>query len=176
MPKAFASDDSDDLVRAERDIRRELGDLDLDLRSLAVVSNIFRVATAVRNHMEGSVLAEHQLSWSAFVVLFVLRVWGDQESRDLAAEAGVTGGTLTGVVKTLERRGLVTRREHDTDRRRVVVSATAAGSRMIDDVMPAFNKHEALVTGDLADDEAGALATGLRRVLRTVEQLDTPGS
>jgi DNA-binding MarR family transcriptional regulator len=172
MPKAFASDDSGDLVRAEEDIRRELGGLDLDLRSLAVVSNIFRVATAVRNHMEGTVLAEHQLSWSAFVVLFVLRVWGDQEHHDLAAEAGITAGTLTGVVKTLERRALVKRREHERDRRRVVVSATARGRRMVDDVMPAFNKHEALVTGDLTATDAERLAAGLRRVLRTVEQLD----
>ena len=172
MPKAFASDDSDDLVRAERDITEQLGGLDLDLRSLAVVSNIFRVATAVRNHMEGTVLAEHHLSWSAFVVLFVLRIWGEQESRDLAAEAGISGGTLTGVVKTLERRGLVTRREHDRDRRRVVVSATARGARTIDEVMPAFNTHEALVTSDLTAVQAAQLARGLRRVLRTVEQLD----
>jgi DNA-binding MarR family transcriptional regulator len=172
MPRAFASDDASELVRAERDIRAELGDLDLDLRALAAVSNIFRVATAVRNHMERSVLDEHSLSWSAFVVLFVLRVWGDQEAHRLADEAGISTGTLTGVLKTLERKGLARRRVHETDRRRVVVGATAEGRRVIEVIMPAFNRHEALVTGDLSEAETDSLARALRQVLRTVEELD----
>lgn len=173
MPRAFASDDDEDLVRAEADVRAELGDLDLDVRALAAVSNIFRTATAVRNHMERSVLDEHALSWSAFVVLFVLRVWGDQEAHRLADEAGITTGTLTGVLKTLERKGLAQRRPHDRDRRRVLVAATDEGRAVIERVMPAFNRHEALVTQDLDDTEADALAAGLRQVLRTVEALDS---
>ncbi len=172
MPRAFASDDDQELVRAEADVRAELGGLDLDFRALAAVSNIFRTATAVRNHMERSVLDEHALSWSAFVVLFVLRVWGDQEAHELADEAGITTGTLTGVLKTLERKGLAQRRPHETDRRRVLVAATDDGRRVIETIMPAFNRHEALVTQDLDDGQADALAAGLRQVLRTVEDLD----
>lgn len=172
MPRAFASEDDEELVRAEADIRSELGDLDLDFEALAVVSNIFRTATVVRNHMERSVLDEHALSWSAFVVLFVLRVWGDQEAHQLADEAGITTGTLTGVLKTLEGKGLAARRPHETDGRRVVVAATEEGRRVIEEVMPSFNRHEALVTHDLGGDEAAALAHGLRRLLRTVEDLD----
>lgn len=172
MTRAFASDDGDDLIQAERDVRRELGSLELDISALAAVSNIFRVATAVRKHMEGTVLAPRQLSWSAFVVLFVLRVWGDHDSGALADEAGITNGTLTGVVKTLEGRGLVTRRSHEVDRRRVIVSATADGRSVVDAVMPSFNQHEALVTQDLSTSETKALARSLRTVLRTLESLD----
>ena len=90
MPRLFASDDDNDSVRAERDVRAAFTGLDLDLRALATVSNIFRAATAVRNHMEHVVLAEHDLSWSAFTTLFVLRVWGETDARSLAAEAGIT--------------------------------------------------------------------------------------
>jgi DNA-binding MarR family transcriptional regulator len=175
MPRAFASDDDHELIRAEADVRAELGGLDLDFRALAAVSNIFRTATAVRNHMERSVLDQHALSWSAFVVLFVLRVWGDREAHELADEAGITTGTLTGVLKTLERKGLAQRRPHETDRRRVVVAATAGGRAVIEAIMPAFNRHEALVTQDLDDGQADALAAGLRQVLRTVEAIDTDG-
>ena len=84
MPRAFAVG-NDQLVEAERLIRDRMAYLDLDFPALAAVSNIFRAATAVRNHMEREVLAGHTLSWSAFVVLFVLRVFGQQESRDLAS-------------------------------------------------------------------------------------------
>ena len=172
MPRLFASDDDNDSVRAERDVRAAFTGLDLDLRALATVSNIFRAATAVRNHMENIVLAEHDLSWSAFTTLFVLRVWGETDARSLAAEAGITAATLTGVMKTLEARGLLRRRSDRTDGRRVLVSLTAAGKRVVDQIMPRFNRHEALVTQALTDEESDELARSLRVVLRTVDALD----
>ena len=90
MPGAFSSDDADDLRQAERDVAAAFSGTSFDFGALLAVSNVFRTATAVRNHMEREVLSPHQLSWSAFVVLFVLRVWGKQESHQLAREAGIT--------------------------------------------------------------------------------------
>lgn len=172
MGRPFTSEDDEDVRQVEKDVRAALGDLPLDFHSLLAVSNIFRAATAVRNHMEGNVLAGEQLSWSAFVVLFVLRVWGPQESNQLADQAGITGGTLTGVLKTLERKGLAKRSEHGTDRRRVVVSATTNGLRAVDRIMPRFNDHEALVTADLGEAQRDQLSHLLRTVLRTVDRID----
>ena len=166
MPRAFSAGD-EELIEAERLIRGRMVGLDLDLLSLAAVSNVFRTATVIRNHMERDVLRSHQLSWSAFVVLFVLRIWGSQESRRLAAEAGISGGTLSGVLDTL-----VKRRAIPEDRRRVEVALTADGTKVVDEVMPAFNREEALVTGGLTDDEMASLARLLRKVLRTTEDLD----
>jgi DNA-binding MarR family transcriptional regulator len=172
---AFSSHDEEDLRQAERDVTAALGHLGLDFRALLAVSNIFRAATAVRAHMERAVLGPQQLSWSAFVVLFVLRVWGPRESHELAVEAGITPGTLTGVLTTLERRGLARRRPHPTDGRRVVVSATAKGRRVTDAVMPAFNLHEELVTERLDERERDELARLLRVVLRTLDDIDADG-
>jgi len=112
------------------------------------------------------------LSWSAFVILFVLRIWGKQESRVLAAEAGVSGGTLTGVLDTLERKGLASRHPVTSDRRRVEVVLTNAGTRVVNEVMPAINSVESRVTGGLDEDEKEMLARLLRKVLRSVEELD----
>jgi MarR family transcriptional regulator, organic hydroperoxide resistance regulator len=172
MPRLFASDDDRDLVRAERDVGAAFSDLDLDLRSLAAVSNIFRAATAVRNHMEHGVLAQHELSWSAFTALFVLRVWGDMDARSLAAEAGVTAATLTGVMTTLEGRGLLRRKGDRVDGRRILVSLTPRGRSVVGDVMPAFNRHESLVTQALTESEQDDLARSLRAILRTIEAID----
>lgn len=172
MPKLFASHDENDLVRAERDVRATFEGLDLDLGALAAVSNIFRAATAVRNHMENNILSQHELSWSAFTTLFVLRVWGEMDARSLAAEAGVTAATLTGVMKTLEARHLLKRRSDRIDGRRVMVSITSQGRQAVDEIMPAFNKHEALVTQALTEQELDDMARYLRVVLRTVDAID----
>ena len=59
-----------------------------------------------------------------------------------------------------------------TDGRRVIVSPTAKGRRTVDQIMPAFNHHEALVTADLSPTDRQELARLLRTVLRT---LDTDG-
>ena len=171
MPRAFAAGD-EELVEAERLIGVQMAGLDLDLLSMAAVSNICRTATAVRKHMEKAVLKSHSLSWSAFVILFVLRIWGKQESRVLAAEAGVSGGTLTGVLDTLERKGLASRHPVTSDRRRVEVVLTDAGTRVVNEVMPAINSVESRVTGGLDEDEKEMLARLLRKVLRSVEELD----
>lgn len=172
VPRLFASDDNRDLVRAERDVRLAFTGLDLDLRALTAVSNIFRAATAVRNHMEHGILEQHELSWSAFTTLFVLRVWGEMDARSLANEAGVTAATLTGVMKTLETRQMLKRRSDRIDGRRVMVSVTAKGRKVVDDIMPKFNRHEALVTQALTEDELDDLARFLRVVLRTVDAID----
>jgi MarR family transcriptional regulator, organic hydroperoxide resistance regulator len=170
MPGPFSSDDDAELRQAERDVTHAFEDQAFDFTALLAVSNVFRVATAVRNHMEREVLRQHQLSWSAFVVLFVLRVWGSKESHELAREAGITAGTLTGVVSTLERRGFVRRTSHPTDGRRLVVAPTKQGRRAVDEIMPMFNEHEAMVTADLTDQDRLELARLLRRVLGTVNQ------
>ena len=172
MPRLFASGDDRDLVRAEREVRAAFTGLDLDLTSLAAVSNIFRAATAVRNHMESGVLAQHELSWSAFTTLFVLRVWGEMDARSLANEAGVTAATLTGVMKTLEARQLLRRKHDRADGRRVLVGVPSRGRKVVHEIMPASNRHEGLVTQALTEDEQIDLAHALRTILRTVEAID----
>ncbi len=169
MAPGFTSSNCDDILAAERDIQSAIGDLEIDFDSLAAVSNIFRVANVVRYHMERNVLAPHGLSFTAFTTLWVLWVWGEREARHLAAEAGISKGTLTGVVTTLERRGLVERHTHPNDRRLVLIRATDLGVDTMADLFPRFNAEEAAVTADLSTSQKQSLASSLRSILRTLE-------
>lgn len=169
MTSRFVSEDPEELVQAERDVRARIGDRPFDFEAMAAVSNIYRAANVVRNHMEQKVLCDYDLSWGAFTVLFVLWIWGDQETRHLAAEAGVTKGTLTGVLKTLEARGFVRRRPHEGDGRLVVVHLEPAGLEAIGDLFPRFNEEEAFVSSNLAPEDRDRLAGLLRVVVRTVQ-------
>src|ERR1700739_1394656 len=172
MPRRLAAGSASDLGRAERDIRARIGDHPLDFAAMAAVSNIYRAANVIRNHMERKILADEDLSWAAFTVLFVLWIWGDQQTRHLAAEAGVTKGTLTGVLKTLEKRGLARRRGHDEDGRLVLVSLEDKGREVIERLFPAFNAGEALGSATLSERKKNQLATLLRKIIRTVEEED----
>ena len=169
MPRRFTSENPQELVAAEHEVRARIGDQPLDFSAMAAISNIYRAANVVRYHMEQKVLADYDLSWGAFTVLFVLWIWGAQETRHLAAEAGVTKGTLTGVLKTLERRGLVQRRPHPDDGRLVVVDLEPDGLAAIEDLFPAFNESEAFASSNLSEREKTQLAGLLRTVIRTVD-------
>jgi DNA-binding MarR family transcriptional regulator len=158
----------DDLLPAERKVQEALGDLPLDFRAMAVVSNLFRTSAAIRRHMEANVLSADRLSWTSFVVLWVLWVWGDLEARELAAAVGISRPTGTGVVKTLEARRFVARHRDARDGRMVIVSLTPEGRDTIEKLFPRFNAEEVSVTDHLEPDQQEALASMLRSMLRRV--------
>jgi DNA-binding MarR family transcriptional regulator len=177
--RALSSSDDGDLLRAERDVQQRLDELglavELDFASMAVVANVFRVASAARRHLERTVLAEAGLSFSAFTVMWVLWIWGEVESRELAIDAGVTKGTLSGVVGTLEGRGLVARRRDEADGRLVRVRATPAGEALMTGLFARFNDGETRIVSGLGGDDRRQLAQLLRGVLRSVEEVDGRG-
>lgn len=160
------------LTPREEQVAARVGELhDVDFVAMSAISNIYRVAGAVRNHMERDILGPDGISWTGFTALFVLWVWGPQEARHLAAECGVTKGTLTGIVSTLESKGLIERSGHPDDGRLVMVAITNRGNATIRRLFPLFNQHEALVAGALTTAEQLQLASLLRKMLLHVEEL-----
>jgi DNA-binding MarR family transcriptional regulator len=172
VSRRIASSEATVVLQAERDIRARLAGHELDFVAMSAVSNIYRTGAAVRNHMERTLLADYDLSWVAFTVLWVLWIWDDQETGHVAAEAGITKGTLTGVIKTLQSRKLIRRIPHRDDRRRVSIGLTRAGTRMIEEVFPQFNQQESLAVNTLSATEQLELARLLRLVLAHIHDVD----
>ena len=171
--RATAEANGDDghrtLEATEQAVADRLQGLEVDMTAMAAVSNIYRAANAVRNHVERTVLAPHELTWTGWVVLWVIWIWGEIESRHVAAEAGISKGTLTGVISTLMGRGLVERRVHPDDARRVLLSLSAKGEDLMAEVFPEFNAVEAHVTDTLSDKDMLAMARSLRAVVKQAE-------
>jgi DNA-binding MarR family transcriptional regulator len=138
--------------------------MQLDFEAMAVMSNLFRAASAVRNHFERNVLAPSGLSWTAFVVLWVTWIWEPIETRQIAAEGGFSKATLTGVLGTLESRKLLTREKSKDDGRLVLVKLTASGRKMMDKLFPEFNQHESKLVSVLAKDKKIETAEALRKI------------
>ena len=159
----------DGLLPAERKIVEELGHLPLDFRAMWAISNVFRSSTALRRHLESTVLAEDRLSWTAFTALWVLWIWGEMGSLEFAAAVGISRPTATGVLSTLQRRRFVRRKKAAEDGRVVRVSLTPSGRRTIEALFPRFNAEEAKVAAALSEEEQDGLASTLRTLLRGME-------
>jgi DNA-binding MarR family transcriptional regulator len=140
--------------------------MDLDFEAMAVTANLFRAANAARNHMERTVLAKSNLTWTAFVVLWVAWIWETAETREIAAEAGVSKATLSGVLTTLESRRLVERKRGERDGRLVTVELTPAGKKLMKGLFPEFNKAERQVTRGLDRSELPNVARSLRQITK----------
>lgn len=158
-------EEAERLLTAERDVQARLGDHPLDFESLDAISNIYRAAAAVRRRAERGVLASHGLSFGAFTILWVLWVWDEMETAQLAEECNLAKGTLTGMLNTLEKQELVERNRIESDKRRVLVSLTDRGTEAIADVFPRFNAFEGEMSNGLSAEEKRELARLLRVVI-----------
>ena len=157
------------LAETERQVSEKLGGLPIDFRAMAVTSNMFRAASAIRNYFERNVLAKHDLSWTAFVVLWVVWIWEPIETRQIADEGGFSKATLTGVLSTLEGRGLLVRRKSETDRRLVLVDLTDEGRKLMVGLFPQFNAGEVEVSSVLSETQKDDMAEMLRAMTASLE-------
>jgi DNA-binding MarR family transcriptional regulator len=157
------------LGQTEHAVSDRLAGLPVDLKAMAAVSNLYRAASVVRNHFERTVLAEQDLTWTAWVVLWVIWVWEDIETRHAASEAGISKSTLTGVAGTLQSRGLLRRRPYPADGRRVLLSLTPKARQLMEGLFPDFNRHEAQAVTPLDDAELEVLTRALRKIVQHLE-------
>ena len=155
------------LAETERAVESRLDGLTLDFEAMAVASNLFRAANAVRNHLERTVLQPHDLTWTAFVVLWITWIWEDAETRMIAEEGGFSKATLSGVLTTLEGRRLLTRERSEVDGRLVIVRLSPTGKRLMKKLFPLFNEQEKQVVSALPRKDLPAAAEMLRVMTRT---------
>lgn len=132
---------------------------------LAVVDALHRAAAAVRHHVEASVLRGADLSWTGYSVLALVCSRRSVETRAAAVAVGVSRGTLTGVVHTLEGKDLVRRVPHSTDGRLVLLEPTTAGRRLARSLGPRVRAAEDHAVSSVQGPEREALIGLLRRVM-----------
>jgi DNA-binding MarR family transcriptional regulator len=110
-------------------------------------------------------LRAYRLSPGARQVLAVLDGEGGSLSPTVIAERLIiTTASMTSLVDTLERRGLVQRAPDVTDRRRVLVTITADGTRIIRRLVPEMVALQEEVAGALSPADRAELVRLLRMV------------
>src|SRR3954451_22606411 len=114
--------------------------------------NMGLLVGAVRGAVETLATSEGLPSMACFNVLSVLD--GDSEPLRpsvIAERMMVTRATITGLLDSLEARGLVARQTHATDGRARQVAITAAGRRIARRLVPRMHEFEHDLMGVLTD-------------------------
>ena len=157
------------LAETEKTIESRLSGLEIDFTSQAAIANLYRAANSVRKYFSNTVLRSNDLSWTGFVVLWVVWIWPGIEVRHAAEEAGISKSTLSGVVRTMEGRSLMRREIDPTDRRLVHLELTDQGDRMMLDLFPRFNGEESFAVSPLSSKGVQELTKSLKAIVTHLE-------
>ncbi len=116
--------------------------------------NICRTGDRLLAEVNRRTRATFDLSASAVTVLAIIDGSTDPITPSVIAErAIISSASATSVLDTLERRGLIVRRSHPEDRRKLVIELTDQGRRVIDQVLPGAHKLETKVMSVLSPSE-----------------------
>ena len=121
-----------------------------DPSATELVINVFYTAELLYARMD-RILQRLQLSRGGFNLLQIARGAGRSLSpTEIGEQLIVTTATVTGVLDTLQRRGLVTRTPDPVDRRRVLIDITPAGAALLDRVADDLIEREKAWTDGLS--------------------------
>jgi DNA-binding MarR family transcriptional regulator len=137
----------------------------LDPSAMEAFLHLLRVSTDVFDAF-GALLAHHETSQGRFVVLILLN--RDPETpcnlADLAGRSSVTRATMTGLIDTLERDGLVNREPSAGDRRMLLVRLTGTGKTFLDEILPDYFRRVTTLMGGLSPVEQKTLVLLMTKI------------
>jgi DNA-binding MarR family transcriptional regulator len=119
-------------------------------------------------------LIEHRLTLVMYRVLAVLRQEGDQRLSDLNVMVTAELSTLSRLIGTMKRQGLVTRTRVEEDGRSVRISLTARGRALADELMPLAARFEKVATRTFSAKEVAHLKDVLRQIFENLDELESP--
>jgi DNA-binding MarR family transcriptional regulator len=130
--------------------------------STEIVINLVRAGTALHARVSAFVQDYGLPSASSLGVLEVLRAEGGPlQPSDIARRIFTSRPALSGVLDSLQSRGLVRRQAHPSSRRGVLVEITEEGTRTIESVLPDLHRAEVDWTSVLDDAEQQELLARL---------------
>jgi DNA-binding MarR family transcriptional regulator len=129
--------------------------------------NILHTGDVV-SHGEAAFLARHGLNQARLIILVLLDSSGKDSMRssELAEHASVSRATITGLLDTLEKAGLVARAPDARDRRAYCVTITSKGKALLHNVQPLLIRWTESVLSALSVQEQGQLVTLLQKTQR----------
>lgn len=110
------------------------------------------------------------LTMSQLKILFALRLHGAAGGQELAQMMGVSLATMTGIIDRLVAGGHVTRREDPKDRRVRRIELTEQGTRLMDGMIAAGERHQRRVLERLSVKELQVVADAMEIMQRVIAE------
>ena len=105
-------------------------------------------------------------------VLAALREHDGRRMGDLSETTSIEVSTLTRLVDTMEKKGLVARRRDAADARVVALHVTPAGRRLTQRITPIAERYERVALAGFTAVETDTLTATLRRLYINMEALE----
>lgn len=138
---------------------------DVDGQAFSASFNLFRLSSRLLHDLEATVHRPRGLSLAGFRVLFTVWIYDQLEPRELASLSGVSRAAVSGVLKTLERDGLVDRTREQVDRRLVTVRVTEAGETLLRETYEDQNRREQQHFASLDAEQLRAFGAIMQQLL-----------
>lgn len=149
---------------------------DMDLVCSELLFNLIRTFTGVQSRLT-QLLQPHGITLPGFNVLTLL---GYHPAGLRLNEIGqlllVSRANVTGLIDSLERKGLVARLGDDRDRRVFIARITAAGETLLRSFRPSYLSLMKNIGSSVTDSEKKELAQLLAKFRKGVEQLPSKAS
>jgi DNA-binding MarR family transcriptional regulator len=135
-------------------------------------SNLIRTADRLLGEIDRRRRTVADLSATASQILAIIEGAGEPlPPHVIGARLLVTSGTMTSVLDTLERRGLIRRVPHPSDRRKLLIDITDEARRVLDRMLPRVHGASRDAFAVLSDAECATLVELLARVQAQLETL-----
>ena len=150
---------------------------DSDLDAMAVVMNLLRAANRLQQDFETSVHRPAGLSFTAFRVMFAIRAVEHATPLQLANLSHVSPASISSVLNTLERYGMIVRKKEPSgDGRMIAVELTPEGEHVLTTLWKSNHQREIDWAGALTARERRTASRLLRKLIAFHPRLtaDTP--
>jgi len=144
------------------------GPREADFASRRLAVTVVQAGRAGVRRVEADVLRPLGLSFSGYELLLHLWLRGPHESRDLARVLGVSVPSITSLVNTLERRGLVARERTAADGRLVSIGITYDGIALASAAQLGVHRVQSQAAAALSTEEQRAMQGYLDRYLAAI--------
>jgi DNA-binding MarR family transcriptional regulator len=130
-----------------------------------VAANLARTANAFVVEIDRWPRVHAGLSASAFQTLAILEGAGEPLAAHVIAERLlVSSASMTSLLDTLERKGLVERRPHPSDRRKILIHLTDEAHGVVDEMLPVIHAVITSAVADLTESERERLIRSLTKI------------
>lgn len=99
---------------------------------------------------------------------------GEIATGDIVSALDMTGGRVAGILRSLEKKGFISRRTDENDRRRIMVSPTYAGSDYVENGRELLRRRLSAIINAMGSESAENFIRSMEEFVNACRKADFP--